>query len=357
LEALKSLKKLMLGGEALAAELAKELRRELPAVLLNMYGPTETTIWSTTHRLDEVSSIVLIGRPIANTQIHILNGNLQPVPVGVTGELFIGGEGVARGYLNRPELTDEKFISDLFSNNSNARLYRTGDRARYREDGEIEFLGRVDQQIKLRGHRIEAGEIESVLRESKGVRECVVVSREVTTGDLRLIAYIVAEAETEANDLRQFLQRKLPDFMVPAAFVFLDQLPLTPNRKIDRKALPAPSEFVADRQTAYVAPRTETEKKIAKLWQELLRVGTVGLHDNFFDLGGHSLLVVQAQARLQDLTGVNVSVVRLFQFPTVGALAKFIGNGEGRASLNRARNRGSRQRAAYSETRQLQTVS
>jgi amino acid adenylation domain-containing protein len=349
LEGLKSLKTLLLGGEALPASLAEQIRREFKGELLNMYGPTETTIWSAVHRVTETGSQIPIGRPIANTEIFIVDRQLQFTPVGVPGELLIGGEGVARGYLNRAELTAEKFINHPFSKDARARLYRTGDLARFRTDGTIEFLGRLDHQVKLRGHRIELGEIESVIRSHENVRECVVVIREMAPGDQRLLAYIVPARANGAlaNELRHHLEAKLPSYMMPNDFVTLEKLPLTPNGKIDRKALPAPDKTRADSQASFVEPRSEMEREIAKLWQELLHVEQVGLNDNFFDLGGHSLLVVQMQAKLREAFGVQLPIVRLFQHPTVSALARSLGNAPKKVSLKNIRDRGRRQREAF----------
>ncbi len=366
LQALGRLKKLLLGGEALPVSLAQLLSAVVPGGLLNMYGPTETTVWSATHPVGEVAHSVPIGRPIANTQIYILDHQLQPVPAGVPGEILIGGEGVARGYLNRPELTAQKFIPnpvklDLESRRqapSPTRLYRTGDLGRWRRDGAIEFLGRLDQQVKIRGHRIELGEIEGVLGRHPAVREVAVVAREDQPGDQRLIAYFVAAsgARPKAGELRQFAQEKLPEAMVPAACVFLDEMPRTPNGKIDRKALPAHRGDRPELETSFVAPRTQMERTIARIWQELLGVEKVGLHDNFFDLGGHSLLVVRAQSQLQLALGAVLPVVKLFQYPTISALAGFLSEREP-ASAVRIGNRGWRKQAAFAErARQRQEV-
>jgi hypothetical protein len=323
-----------------------------------MYGPTETTIWSATHRVEEVLDSVPIGRPVANTEIHILDRHLQPAPVGVPGELLIGGAGVARGYLNRPELTAEKFITLPLKPNSNVRLYRTGDLARWRGDGTIEFLGRLDQQVKLRGHRIELGEIESVLREHPDVRECAVVASQKSPTDTRLIAYIVPASRNvpAISDLRRFLEPKLPDYMIPTAFVEMEWLPLTPNGKLDRKGLPLPEARRPDAENNFVPPRSDKEQAIANVWRELLHVERVGLHDNFFDLGGHSLLVVQAQAKLREVLNADVPVVRLFQYPTVSALANFLGNGAKHDPLQKVRERGRRQRETASHRRQLEVA-
>ncbi|MEW6302842.1 MAG: amino acid adenylation domain-containing protein [Verrucomicrobiota bacterium] len=355
LKALGQLDKLLLGGEALPDSLATKLRQTLRGDLLNMYGPTETTVWSASHLVREDGPTIPIGRPIANTTIYILDRNLQPVPVGLPGELFIGGAGVARGYLNRPELTAEKFLPDPFSTTPNARLYRTGDLARYRRDGTIEFLGRLDHQIKLRGFRIELGEIESTLRQHPSVRECVTRVWGTTATDQQLAAYLVAAQEplAEPAELRRFLSQRLPDYMVPASFAWLDKLPLTPNGKADRKALPKPER--PRTETSGPGPRTERERAIAKIWHELLRIGSVGLHDNFFDLGGNSLLVVQAQARLREHLGVNLPVVTFFQYPTIAALAGHLGEHE-RPPAESLGDRGSRKQAAYARRAHEQEV-
>jgi amino acid adenylation domain-containing protein len=349
LSAMLELHTLVLGGEALPVALAEKIRREMPARLFNLYGPTETTVWSAAYRVGEMGTTVPIGRPIANTEIYILDSSLQPLPVGVAGELFIGGEGVARGYFNRPELTAEKFIRNPFSSDPAARLYRTGDLARYLPDGNIECLGRLDNQIKLRGHRIELGEIEAAVGLHEAVRECVVAVREDPPGDRRLVAYIVpaSAADGLGNELRRFLKGKLPDYMIPAAFVPLEHFPHTPNGKVDRKQLPQAMEIRSASETVFAAPTTEIEKTIASVWQELLHVEKVGREDNFFDLGGHSLLVVQAQARLHELLQVDLPVVRLFQYPTVRTLADSLSNRQKTGSLDKARNRARRQREAF----------
>ncbi|HLZ53020.1 MAG TPA: non-ribosomal peptide synthetase, partial [Verrucomicrobiae bacterium] len=348
LAAMRRLQKLLLGGEALPGSLAKRLREIMSGKIINMYGPTETTVWSAVHRVEETDNIIPIGRPIANTEIYILDKNLQPAPIHVAGEIFIGGEGVTRGYLNRLELTAEKFIRNPFSADPSARLYRTGDLGRFRADGTIEFLDRIDNQVKIRGHRIELGEIELAFSRHPAVREIVVVAREDTPGDKRLVAYVVAASDPKptAAELRRFAQDKLPEPMTPSAFVFLDALPLTPNGKVNRKALPVPEGRRPELETAYLAPHTGQEKIIAKVWQELLGVEAVGLNDNFFDLGGNSLLVVQAQARLREALGRDLPVVKLFQYPSVKALAGFLGEHEP-VSLAKIHDRGRRKQAAF----------
>lgn len=326
LAALKSLHKLMVGGEALPVGLAAQLTAELRGTVLNMYGPTETTIWSTTSRVNgepNPTGAVDIGRPIANTQIYLLDGHRQPVPIGVPGELWIGGDGVARGYWRRPDLTAEKFADDPFLPGN--RIYRTGDLARYRPDGVIDFLGRVDHQVKLRGHRIELGEIESVLMQHSSVRQAIVVLRTDDADDPRLVAYLVpAEAGFQPEGLRDFIRQKLPEHMVPSVLMTLPQLPLTPNGKVDRKQLPAPVAGTAKTSEGFVAPHRGPEEAIAAIWKDILHTDMIGADDNFFDFGGHSLQVVQVQNRIREALGIEVPVLKLFQFPTIRALARYI---------------------------------
>jgi acyl carrier protein len=330
LEALGGLHALLLGGEALPPGLAAALPRP-PGGLLNMYGPTETTIWSAVYPVPAVppptvGGTVPIGRPIANTAIHVADSQLRPVPPGSLGELVIGGAGVARGYLGRPELTAERFVPDPFALTPGARLYRTGDLARFRADGTLEFHGRIDQQVKIRGHRIEPGEVETALRAHPGVRESAVVARRGGDGETRLVAYLVpAEgALLAAGDLRSFLLGRLPEPLVPSAFVPLERLPLTPNGKLDRRALPAPDAGRLAKGAAWVAPRSGLERTIAGIWQEVLHVERVGIQDNFFELGGTSLGVAQVHSRLREALGSDLSLVDLFRHPTVGALARHL---------------------------------
>jgi natural product biosynthesis luciferase-like monooxygenase protein/amino acid adenylation domain-containing protein len=357
LEAMRQLGKLLLGGEALPVDLARRLRAALPGELVNLYGPTETTIWSAAQRVESVDTFVPIGRPIANTQIHIVDAKVQPVPVGVRGEMFIGGDGVALGYWNQPKLTAERFVADPFSADPTRRMYRTGDLACWRADGTIEFLGRSDQQVKLRGHRIELGEIEAILREHAAVTDCAITMVD-NAGNQSLVACVVAApaSRVTAAELRCFLESKVPDYMIPANFVTLDKLPLTPNGKLDRKALPHQTGGAGEGRTDFVAPQSQMEQTLARMWCDLLHVDQVGVNDNFFDLGGHSLLVVQAQARLRAELGVSVPVVRLFQYPTVGRLASFLGNGESNSRLQRVRARGRNQRTAFAQRNQMEVV-
>ncbi|BAT56844.1 amino acid adenylation domain protein (plasmid) [Nostoc sp. NIES-3756] len=311
--------KILCGGEALPENLALQLNQRA-SIVWNLYGPTETTIWSTIHQVDQHETKVSIGRPIANTQIYILDKNLQPLPVGVAGELYIGGAGLARGYFNQPELTKEKFIPNPF--NSTTLLYKTGDLARYLTNGEVEYLGRIDYQIKLRGFRIELGEIEAVLEQHPLVRQCVVMAREDVSGQ-RLVAYLVAE-NVSNDELRQYLRRQLPEYMIPSAFVILDSLPLTPNGKVNRRALPAPENNNSELAITFVAPRHPVEEVLAGIWTQVLGVSQVGIYDNFFELGGHSLLATQVISRIRKTFGMDTSLQRLFEFPTIAELAKDI---------------------------------
>ena len=307
------------------------LRRGRPGRLLHVYGPTETTTYATWQLVEGVAdgaSTVPIGRPIANTTSYVLDRGLEPVPVGVPGELFLGGDGLARGYLGRPELTAEKFVPDPFSAEGGGRLYRTGDLVRYRPDGAIEFLGRVDHQVKLRGYRIELGEIESVLGQHPGVKDAIVVAREDRPGDKRLVAYVTPRDGhgLEAGELRDHLQARLPEYMVPSAYVAVERLPLNPNGKVDRRALPAP-EGPSRPDQALVPPRNDLEREIAAIWRDVLGVGEVGVNENFFDLGGHSLTLLQVHGQLRRKV-TDLKVVDLFQYSTISALAAHVSKAE-----------------------------
>jgi len=323
-----SLRQVVCSGEALTIELQKRFFAKLDAELHNLYGPTEAavdvTYWEC--RRESGLSTVPIGRPVANTQIYVLDDNMQPVPVGVSGELYIGGVQVARGYLNRPDLTAERFIPDPFSDKPDACLYKTGDSARFMPDGNVEYLGRLDFQVKIRGNRIELGEIEAVLLQHSDIREAVVLAREDIPGDQRLIAYIVPNREIENynREIRNYLLQKLPEYMVPSHIVKLREFPLTSNQKIDRKALPVPECEKVETGTAYIPPKTELQKKITDIWQELLNNPRVGINDNFFELGGHSLLIVQAYYRLTQAVEGELSITDMFRFPTISALSDYI---------------------------------
>lgn len=307
-------------GEAMPRELAEEIRCRT-ASLWNGYGPTETTVWSTFWEVPRKLDRVLIGKPVANTQAHVLDVRLQQVPIGVPGELYLGGDGVSLGYLNRPELTAQRFVETALG-----RLYRTGDLVRWLSDGNLECLGRTDNQVKLRGFRIELGEIEDALAHHPAVRAAAVIKREDVPGNARLVAYLTLRDDGAANDaqLRAFLKATLPDYMIPAAFVRLGALPLTPSGKIDRKALPAPSAGPSSAAADFIAPRTPAEELVAGLWKEALGVGRLSANDDFFALGGHSLLASQVLARLSRDHGVELSFRTLFEAPVLSAFAALV---------------------------------
>jgi amino acid adenylation domain-containing protein len=312
--------KALCGGEALSAELADELLQRT-GQLWNMYGPTETTVWSTCGRIEPGQGAISIGKPIANTEVHVLDERGDPVPIGVVGEIHIGGAGVALGYHLRPELTAERFVPD--PSRRNARLYRTGDLGRWRGDGRLECLGRTDFQVKVRGHRIELGEIETALGRHAAIKQAAVIAIADNGGDAELVAYAVTRdgATPAAAELRESLQRELPAYMVPARFVFLPRLPLTPNGKVDRKALPKPAAGIAaDTRLIAGAPRTDEEKLIAEVWRQLLRIEQISVHDNFLDLGGHSLMIMRAIARIETEAGVRLAP-RAFIFQTLEQIA------------------------------------
>jgi surfactin family lipopeptide synthetase A len=318
--------KILCGGEAMPRELMNRLAARASSVW-NMYGPTETTIWSTMHEVTSTDGPIPIGRPIANTQIYILDKCLQPVPVGVPGELYIGGTGLARGYLNLPELTAERFIPNPFAE-PGARLYKTGDLARFLPSGDVEYLGRTDHQVKIRGFRIELGEIEAAISEFPSVRQVVVVAREDAPGDKRLVAYLVpADAEKfQAAQLRDFLKRKLPEYMVPAAFVFLEALPLSSNGKVDRRALPAPGQPDGGTNAKFLGPRDDWETRLAKIWEEILHIPNIGIRQNLFELGAHSLLVARMLARIEREFGKRLSFASVLGAPTIEQLVPLLRN-------------------------------
>jgi thioesterase domain-containing protein/acyl carrier protein len=312
---------ILCGGEALPQDLVGALL-DRSASLWNMYGPTETTIWSTIEKIQRADQEISIGRPIANTDIYILDQFLQPVPVGVSGELYIGGHGVARGYRGRAELTKERFVSHPFSTEPGARLYRTGDVARYRSDGRIMHLGRVDHQVKIRGFRVELGEIEAVLSRHPATRQVVVTTREDQQGFKQLAAYLVCKegARPSLTELRACVRAELPDYMTPSFFVFLESMPLTANNKVNLRALPAPAPVLVDGQPQ-VGPRDQVEVQLTLLWQQVLEVPKIGIHDNFFDLGGHSLKAAQLFFLLEQVYGRRLPLATLFQAPTIAELA------------------------------------
>jgi amino acid adenylation domain-containing protein len=323
--------RVLCGGEALTADLADQL---LPRChqLWNMYGPTETTIWSSTERVISPDHIS-IGAPIANTQFHVLDENRKPVPQGMPGELWIGGVGLARGYLKRPELTAERFVVAPTAEDTSSRLYGTGDEVRCRPDGTLEFLGRLDHQVKLNGFRIELGEIECALSKIKGIDQGVVILREDRPGDKRLVAYYTGQADLSSTSLIQSLKATLPDYMIPAVFVRLEKFPLTPNVKIDRKALPRPERKRPLLAQDFVAPRTTTEKQLASLWCDLLQLEEVGIDDNFFDLGGNSLAAVRMTSQYHTRFGSEIPPAKVFQYPSVAKLARYLEHGESKSDL------------------------
>lgn len=315
---------LVLGGEGLSWQLVERLGAAAPTCrILNHYGPTETTVGSCTFEVGTASPLgptVPIGRPLPRARTYVVDGNLRLLPIGVPGELCIGGDGVASGYLAQPEQTQERFLPDPFAGDSAARLYRTGDRVRALADGNLEFLGRIDDQVKIRGYRVEPGEIQSVLGTHPAVRQCAVVARS-SGDDHELVAYVVPQGDVSSDELRAFLAESLPAYMVPAKFVSLSALPLTASGKIDRRALPDPAEF--ELTAEYVAPRTPLEEELARIWADLLGVERVGVHDDFFALGGHSLLATQAVIRIRN-TIADIELHSIFDAPTVSALADAI---------------------------------
>ena len=315
--------KVLVGGEAVSPQLARKLANSCGEVW-NMYGPTETTVWSSLYRVQgRDQSNVPIGKAIANTSLYILGANREPLPLGSEGELYIGGDGLARGYLQKPELTAEKFVPDPFSRKPGGRMYRTGDLARYREDGNVVFLGRLDHQVKIRGFRIELGELEAVLEQHPNVQKAVTIARDRDSSSKYLAAYFLAKpgATVSPAELRDHLRKQLPDYMIPAVFLTMQQFPLTPNGKIDRKALPAPKadDFVSDHE--YVAPRDAVEKTLAKLWQEVLEIPRVGAKDNFFHLGGKSLMAARLFTKIIHKFGKELPLTTLIHAPTLELLA------------------------------------
>jgi len=321
--ALKPLRRFMVGGEPLPMDLARRLSEIIAGDLVNLYGPTETTVWSASQVIRPEDKQILIGRPVANTQLYVLDPERELVPVGSVGELYIGGAGLAREYLHRPDITQERFITHAFSPEKPERLYRTGDLVRYRLDGRLEFMGRIDQQIKIRGVRIELGEIEVVLREHPDIRDAVVVVVEDETNDKRLVSYVIPTSAHPPSVpvLQQWLGTKLPKILVPSAILFLSEFPKTPNGKLDRRALPKPDQKTSSHG---LDAATDLERQIAAIWSHALGVENVGLEERFFDIGGHSLLMVEVHDQLRDKAGHDVPLLDLFQFPTVRSLAKHL---------------------------------
>ncbi len=344
-QGLDTLQNVISAGESLAVDVAQKWL-EGGRHLINAYGPTEATICASCYQVQpdaDHSSTMPIGGPIDNVRLYVLDSHMNPVPAGIPGELYIAGAGLARGYLQRPAMTAEKFVPDPFSDEAGARLYRSGDLVRWLRDGNLEFIDRIDQQVKVRGFRIELGEIEAVLKEMEGVRDCIVVAR--GRGDKRLTAYIISQEGTELkqDDLKYALHHKLPDYMVPAAFMLLEEFPLTRNGKIDMNALPVPE---ADK-AKFVQAQNDTERKLADIWQEVLGLEQVGIFDNFFDLGGHSLNIVQAQGKIKETFDRDVNVVDMFRYPTISAFAKYLSNGsDATEKVKQSEDRASKQREA-----------
>jgi amino acid adenylation domain-containing protein len=323
---------LILGGEPSRQDWVGELRSLAPdCTFVNHYGPTETTVGVLTYRVDSEfvstkSATVPLGRPLPNTQIYILDPSLRPVPVGVKGEIYVGGAGLARGYLNHPDLTARSFIPDFLGESAGGRLYATGDLARYMADGNIEYLGRIDSQVKVRGFRVESREVEMLLARHPAVSEALVMSQEDVTGEIRLVGYIVSKngKPPTADELKTYLRQQLAEYMVPSAYVTLERIPLTANGKVDRKALPLADISQPLVESEYVMPRTDLEKSLAACWAELLPAQRVGVHDNFFDLGGHSLIAMRVVLQIRESLGIDLPLRRLFESPTVASLAQVI---------------------------------
>jgi hypothetical protein len=358
-----SVRMVVIGGERALPERVADWQDAVDprVVLYNSYGPTEATVAATftvvADGAGRAEREISIGLPVDNDTAYVLDDAGQPVPVGVPGELCLGGAGVVRGYLGRPGLTAEKFVPDPFSARPGARLYRTGDRARRRPNGELEFLRRADDQVKVRGFRVELGEIESLLREADAVAEAVVVAGPDARGETRLAAYLVAEegAAPAVPEIRSALRERLPEYMVPGAFVVVDSLPLTPNGKIDRAALPIPEPDAADAERGTFAPlRSPLEETLAGIWSEVLGVERVGAHDNFFDLGGRSLLLAQVHERIRTELGREVGMVSLFKYPTVRLLADFIARDadDGVETTERGRERAAARRESRDRRRE-----
>ena len=352
-QAFRTVRHLLVGGDAVDPRWARHVLQTAPLDrIINGYGPTECTTFSVTHDIREVpegAKLVPIGRPLSNSQAYVLDWNMQPAPVGVPGELYLGGDGLARGYWNRPDLTRERFVPSPFDPSGTARLYKTGDLARYREDGVIECLGRTDHQVKIRGFRIEMGEIETVLRQHPMIRDAAVVVGEDAVGAKTLWAYAATapEAKPSWTDVRRFLRERLPEFMLPSAGLFLDKMPLSPNGKVDRKKLPPLTPAVAAERQAETAPGTEAEAAVAAVWRKVLGGNGIGLDDNFFEVGGNSLLIAEVESELRPRFGTQFTITDLFEHPTVRTLAaRLSGANKERNLVSSAHDRAQRQKMA-----------
>ncbi|WP_218653140.1 amino acid adenylation domain-containing protein [Nostoc sp. TCL26-01] len=367
IEALKPLRQLLAGGDVLSVpHVQKFLQTVENCRLINGYGPTENTTFTCCYEITlplKPDLSIPIGQAIAHTQVYILDDNLQPVAPGMVGELYVGGDGLARGYLNRPELTVEKFIPYPWKNSASAseRLYKTGDLVRSLPDGNIEFLGRIDNQVKIRGFRIELGEIERVIGQYPEIRENIVIARPHVTGEKQLVAYIVTHQGStyKQNQLSAFLQQRLPEYMLPSAFVVLASLPLTANGKVDRQKLPAPGRERPQLEQVYIAPQNDLERLLVNIYADLLQIDQVGVDDNFFDLGGTSILIMQLALRVKQELGMELSVVKLFQYPTIAGLAQYL-NAQLNAQQNtqqspdKLQSRAQQQKAALARRRHSQ---
>lgn len=361
LEDLRPVRQILTGGEALSARHVRKALSGLPeATIINGYGPTEGTTFTCCHAMrsgDAVPESVPIGRPISNTFVYILDEDRNPVAAGETGEIYAGGDGVARGYLNAAELTAERFVEDPFCSDAGARMYRTGDQARWRQDGTVEFLGRIDNQVKISGHRIEPGEIEATILEFAGISQACVLAHTDESGDKRLIAYFVAakETDTSSHSIRSFLEAKLPGYMVPRIYIGVAAFPLTPNGKLDRAALPAPPSVAGDASAE--TSRNEMEEKVAAGWKRILSLKHVGIDDNFFDLGGSSLKLMAVHSQLQKDLGATISVVDLFEFTTIRQLAAHLSKTTPeKTSFSGVQSQGQKQREAFARRRAMRGV-
>jgi amino acid adenylation domain-containing protein len=359
IEDLRGVRQLLAGGDVLSVAHVEKVRRKLPeCTLINGYGPTENATFTccyTVPKSDEIKGSIPIGRPISNGRVYVLNREMQPVPIGVAGEMYVGGDGLALGYLNRSELNAERFVANPFENNS-SRLYRTGDMVRYRADGNIEFLGRLDEQVKIRGFRVEPGEIEAILNRHAAVVNSAVVVNKAADGSKSLVAYVVfSDPATTTTEIGEYLSSLVPDHMVPAAFIRIDALPLTPNGKVDRRALPRPEAIAEERTEPFLEPQSELEQIISSIWQQALNAPHVGRFDNFFDLGAHSLLLAKVHEEIQQQTGTSFAIVDMFRFPTVNSLAAHISlPKDGERPVDEVRERARRQRLAISRRSVLQ---
>ncbi len=338
IHALKPLKRLLAGGDVLSpTHVRKTMEALTDCQVINGYGPTESTTFSSCYtipRSRQIKDTIPIGKPISNTQIYILDRHMNPVPIGIPGELYVGGDGLARGYLNAPDLTAQKFIVHSFAKEAGGRLYKTGDQGRWLQDGNIEFLGRIDHQVKIRGFRVEPGEIEAVLGKHPGIRENLIISREDSFGNKRLVAYFVPRMQPGPStaDLRNFLSDQVPEYMMPSTFVSMESFPLTPNGKVDRRALPSPEQRVPELQESYVAPRNEMETQLARMWSEILGIQRIGVQDNFFELGGHSLLAVRLITQIKKRLNQYLPLTALFKAPTIEQLVRLLDRDEAASS-------------------------